>query len=142
MKRSTIQVLFHAVDTRPPFRQRAKLALTFAVAFTLLALLQRWWGHGSRTPPLMITGGVLAALALLPVIGRLVYVAWMGFGVVIGLFTQPIFMAVAYVLLFVPVGLVFRLMGRDVMRRQPDGSPSYWEDYPDTQDKGQYFKQY
>jgi hypothetical protein len=59
------------------------------------------------------------------------------------MFTQPIVVTIAYVVLFVPLGFVFRAMGRDMMKRKMgQKSASYWEDCEEPEDPVTYFKQY
>jgi hypothetical protein len=67
----------------------------------------------------------------------------MALGVTMGLFTQPVFLALAYTLFFVPMSLLFGLVGRDMMNRKLAApGESYWEDYDESDDLASYFKQY
>jgi hypothetical protein len=132
------------INREPKATDRIKVALVFVVGFGGLAVDDLVRRHrGDTAGRLLAAAGVLAILALLPVVGRWVYIAWMGLGVTIGVFTQPIFLLLAYVLLFVPLGLFFRLIGRDSMQRRlrPPGE-SYWEDYDESEELSSYFKPY
>ena len=45
----------------------------------------------------------------------------------LGFVMTRVILTVAFVVLFVPVGLVFRVIGRDVLRQRPDPeAASYW----------------
>jgi Kef-type K+ transport system membrane component KefB len=61
--------------------------------------------------------GLIAPRTLRPV-----YRAWMRFGLLLSRITTPLILSLVFFLLFMPVGLVMRLVGNDPMqrRRQPD----------------------
>ena len=81
-------------------------------------------------------------MALVRVIGRLAYIGWMTLGVALGRVTSPIVLLVVYVLLVVPVGVAFRFLRRDMLRRRPDeGARSYWEEYPRAEGIASYLRQ-
>ena len=92
----------------------------------------------------MVSAGVsVFALSFVRPAGRVLYIGWMGLGLTIGLFTQPVVMAIVYTLVFVPLGLLFRAMGRDAMRRKlKPNAVSYWEDYREDDDPASHFRQY
>ena len=99
--------------------------------------------HADRAPTFWIIGGAVMLLSLVPPIGRLLYILWMGFGLTIGFFTAPLIMLILYVVVMVPVGLVFKLTKRDLMRRHLDPKAgSYWEEYPRSDDPASYIRQF
>jgi hypothetical protein len=62
--------------------------------------------------------GVLGSWALIaPNSLRPVYRGWMRIGLLLSKITTPIVMGVIFLLIFVPVGLVLRVMKRDPLRR-------------------------
>jgi hypothetical protein len=88
-------------------------------------------------------GAAVFLLSLIPPVGRVLYILWMGLGLFIGFFTAPVIMFVLYALVIVPVGLWFKVTRRDVMRRRLDRSAaSYWEDYPGSDDPASYIRQF
>ena len=132
------------INREPTWIHRLQLAGVFVAGFGGLGLYE--WIHLQRegvAETLVALALVLAASTLLPVLGRWIYIAWMGLGVSLGLVTQPIFLLLAYGLLFVPVGLFFRVIGRDRMRRRLlSPRESYWEDYRESDEPSSYFKPY
>ena len=74
---------------------------------------------------------------------RFVYVGWMILAFPIGWTVSQVMLAVLFYGLFTPIGLVFRLMGRDPLERtrQPNRE-SYWEPKPTPTDLKRYFKQF
>ncbi|MEZ4268277.1 MAG: SxtJ family membrane protein [Myxococcota bacterium] len=134
---------FAEIDRDPSLRTRLVFGVTLLVAFGLFAGLAWWSGRPGLAQGLAIAGAAAMLLAPLPVVGRAVYVAWMGLGIAIGLVTAPVILFVIYVLLIAPVGLAMRAAGRDVLRRRPDRSaPSYWQPYPRATDPRRYLKPY
>ena len=135
---------YRHINRHPSTTDRVKLAAVFVAGFGGLGAYQLFRLHrGGTGRDLVVAAAVLAVVALLPVVGRWVYVAWMGLGVTIGLFTQPVFLFLSYAVLFVPLSLLFGLIGRDTMKRKPlSQGESYWEDYDESDDLSSYFKQY
>lgn len=135
---------YRHINRNPPASDRVKLAAVFVVGFGALGAYQLVRMHREGVGRgFLVAAAALAVLALLPVVGRWVYVAWMGLGVTIGLFTQPVFLLLAYALFFVPVSALFGLIGRDMMRRKLlTRGETYWEDYDESDDLASYFKQY
>jgi len=100
-------------------------------------------GKPDRALPLWIIGGAILVLSQIPVLGRWLYILWMGLGLVIGFFTAPVIMFIVYSVVILPVGLIFKLTKRDTMRRGLDPkAPSYWEDYPGSDDPASYVRQF
>ncbi len=87
-----------------------------------------WW------PGIGGLGAVLVAVGTIaPKVLRPFYYAWMTLAVVMGYFVTRILLGVFFFLVLTPVGLFFRLIGRDILKRRPDReAESYWEtkEYP------------
>lgn len=136
--------VYKEIERNPTPRDRVELGLVFAVGLSVFGALARFrWDSPGVATSLWIAAGVGFVLSLVPPIGRVLYILWMGLGRTIGLVTSPILMFAVYAVVIVPVGLVFKLMRRDVMRRELDpAAPSYWEDYPRAEDPARYLRQF
>jgi hypothetical protein len=134
--------LFPEVDTRPSRAELVKFGLVLLVAAGGAAGYA-WTGGNVRAAAWLASiGGAMFVVALVPVAGRLAYIGWMTVGVALGRVTSPIVLLVVYVMLVVPVGLAFRLLRRDTLRRRLDeASGSYWEDYPRAEGIASYLRQ-
>ena len=100
---------------------------TFAVVFALVAGWLYWKGHRWALPALGISGVFALVAAAIPKILHPLNIVWMKFGWLLSMIVSPIVLGVIYLVLFVPVGLFFRLTGRDVLHRRFDKSlASYW----------------
>jgi hypothetical protein len=105
----------------------------------VLSALIAWRNGWMLTIParwLLGIGGMLAALGLAaPALLRPLHRVWMGLAFALGFVMTRVILTVAFVLLFVPVGLFFKLIRRDVLHRRPDpDAPTYWirRDAPPT----------
>jgi hypothetical protein len=129
----------------PPRKTLRQFSVLWLVFFGGLAL---WYGLVRDRIGLGMALGVLA-LAIGPV-GlirpewlRPIYVGWMILAFPIGWIISQLIVALLFFGLFVPMGLVFRLIGRDALnlRRRPD-LDTYWIPRPAPPDPRQYFKQF
>ena len=134
--------LFEEINTRPSRAELVKFGLVLFVAGALAAAYAFARGDLRTAAWLGAIGAAVLVLSQVPVIGRLLYIAWMSLGVAMGRVVSPVVLLVIYVLLVVPVAIVFRLRGRDTMKRRLDrGAASYWEDHPRAEDVASYLRQ-
>lgn len=134
------EIPFHPTDT--VLRQFAGLWLG------CFAALGAWQGLARGRIGWAIT---LAALAvsigtaglLRPQLVRPIYVTWMVLAFPIGWTISQAILAILFYGLFTPIGLVFRVVGRDPLRRarHPEVA-SYWTPKPIPADPRRYFKQF
>ncbi len=74
---------------------------------------------------------------------RWIFVGLMAVTCPIGFVVSHVIMAVFFFGLLAPVGLIFRLMGRDVLNRKYDPSaPTYWRPHKPVHDQERYFQQF
>ncbi|MGB5427189.1 MAG: SxtJ family membrane protein [Gammaproteobacteria bacterium] len=100
--------------------------LVFATGIVLIfGLLLPWlFEHPWPTWPWIAAGILVTTALLLPPLLRPVYWLWMKFGHVLGWINTRIILGITFLLLFIPVALVFHLFGKDPMRRRLDPSAS------------------
>ncbi len=121
------------IDTSDKKEQR-KFGLLMAAAIMALGLI-RWAFHGFSGFPVyfFIVASVFLLLGLLlPFTLKRVFDVWLRFAVVLNWFMTRLFLTVAFYMLIVPIGIIFRLFGEDPMKRKwkPE-SDSYWEEPED-----------
>ena len=51
---------------------------------------------------------------------------WMKFGIFLGKIVSPLLMAIIFFLVVTPIGLIMRLLGKDVINLKYNKSKSYW----------------
>jgi hypothetical protein len=136
--------IFAELNRNPTRKDLLSFGLIVAAGLGAFGAYSFFRAHRPETAlVLWAVGGAVFLLSLIPPIGRVLYILWMGLGLVIGFFTAPVIMFVLYALVIVPVGLWFKVTRRDTMRRQLDrGAKSYWEDYPGSDDPASYIRQF
>jgi hypothetical protein len=122
----------------------------------LVALPVAGWLFIGRPWPATITLGQLKALGVLTAVGaaaallavvRPQALRWPFLGATLaalplGLIVGEVVLAVMYFGLFLPVSLIFRLLGRDVLERHIDrAAPSYWQAKTQPSGPESYFRQ-
>ena len=121
-------------------RQFAGLWLVFIGGFSLLLIL-------GRDRPIL--GAVLGLLAVIPALSGLVRPASveplfrlaMAVAMPIGWVVSHVLMAAIFYLVITPVGLFFRIIGRDAMARRAPTLPSQWVPRESSADPRRYWHQ-
>ena len=105
-----------------------KFGLTMGAAFMVIALLVFFRHKHTVLPTLGIcTFFFLAALSA-PGCLRPIYKIWMGLGAILGWVNTRLILTVVFYLIFMPIGLVMRLFGVDLLERRIDKQrTSYWK---------------
>lgn len=102
------------------------------------------WTH----PAMLVVGGVavLQLVVFLAGFRKLTWALYAGLMVVffpVGFVVSMVLMTLIYYLVFTPLGLVFRLMGRDALGRKPDPrQATYWHERGAPRSAASYFKLY
>lgn len=125
----------------PTRRQLKQFACAAPVGFGLVGWmlarfgLQPWWPWaGAGFGLLLLAVGLARPLALRPLYALVVAVA-----TPIGWLASTLLMLVFYYLVVAPMGLVFRLFGRDALQLR--GGGSRWRTRPESRDPESYYRQ-
>lgn len=120
--------------------------------FGLLALaifggMAAWRAFNGRMGPVTVmlgaAGGVLGLLGLVaPRALGPVFTAWMMAAFPIGWVVSRVVLAALYYLVFTPIALLFRVIGRDALRVRRPAAASFWQPKVPPADSAQYFKQF
>lgn len=99
----------------------------FCSIMTIIALWPVISGNGPRIWLLLMAALLLAVTLAAPHLLRPLNRLWFRFGLLLGAIIAPIVMALVYFLAFLPIGLLLRIMGKDLLstRLEPDRT-SYW----------------
>lgn len=119
------------------------------ITFAVLKFAGLWSWSESWTHPAMLTAyGVGAGQLGLFLAGLRQPSSWIYAGLMlvafpIGFVLSHVLMAMIFYLVFTPIGLVFRLIGRDAMGKSFDRSrSSYWHERGKPRSKASYFQLY
>lgn len=143
-----------AINWNPDRRTLAQFGRIGVVVFGLLGGLIRWRQHFvvALSPGAAETASyVLFSLAFLclvlswvaPGCLKPLYIGLSVVGAPIGFVVSRVVMAVVYFLVLMPIGLVFRLIGRDALTRRFDRAAStYWAKREPVTDVRRYYRQF
>ena len=121
-------------------RQFAGLLAAFGAGLAAWAYW-RGWSAGWLALFAVAVGVGLIGLAF-PRALRPLYVGWMVAAFPIGWAVSNVVLAVVFLTVFVPTGLIFRLFGRDALRLRKPAPGSLWTEQAAINDPGRYLRQY
>ena len=114
--------------------------IVFFIVFILIALYPLLSGQEIRLWALIISAvflilGLLKSKLLTP-LNKL----WFRFGIFLGKIISPIIMGFIFFLVVTPIGLIMRLLGKDVLNLKYNKERSYWieKDGPKSKMKNQF----
>lgn len=107
------------------YKAERQFGFVFAAVFALAAFWPLWPLHAPKLG--WLAGAVAWALTALvyPRILAPLNKAWMAFGHVLGWINSRIILGIVFFVVVMPIGLVMRLFGKDLLRMRPS-SASYW----------------
>lgn len=133
-------------------RQFGLIAAGLLLSLAVVAMLAPHWRIVAAIPLqpatlAWIAGGLALGCVLLALAApralRLLYVVLCGIGLPIGWVVSHAMMALLYYGVITPVGLFFRLIGRDALERRFDpAAASYWRRRTPVTDVRRYFRQF
>ena len=127
---------------RSPSRKEIRtFGLTLLIGFGVIALLFLFRGRVHRATWAGGMGTFIFVLsALFPTLAKPFYWTWMGLSAVLGWVTSRVIMTVIFLVILTPLGLFFRIMGRDPLRLKKSSFPkeSFWQPHPERFDKSSY----
>ena len=138
---SLVEIDWH--PKRKQLRSFGKIALLITAIISLLLYVLK----GVSIPWALAIFAVGFTIFLISMISsrltRMIYVVLMAVTFPIGLVVSFTLLAIFYFLLLAPLGLIFRLMGRDALCRKFDATAeSYWLSRREPEGPEQYFRQF
>jgi hypothetical protein len=109
----------------------------------IIAALLVWRGRMGRAEVLGSIGGALVLLAAVwPAILKWPNVWWWRFARVLGYVNARVILTVLFILVLVPLGLIWRIIGKDPLARRRSSWPG-WSPYPSRyRDRRHYQRMY
>ena len=116
--------------------------LIFSAIFGVIA-----WRHYPSIESYVLSGisfVLLPIVAFAPTILRPVFKLWLKIAHAVGWFNTQILLSIVFILIFIPIGLMMRLLGKDPMKRKMQEKGTYWEPYEiaGLKDKKRYERQF
>jgi hypothetical protein len=135
---------FRHVKWRPDSGELLRFAMAMLVGFTVLGLLTAWRHHSVTRGAMGLWGlGVgLAVAAMIPGLGRAAYLCVYVPSSFIGYFVSKVVLFFIFFLVFVPIGALLRLMGKDLLRFRPKAPRAVWAPLDSVKDSNRYYRQF
>jgi hypothetical protein len=135
---------FQHVRWNPDGAELRSFARSMLIGFAVLGgiAVLRHRGIMPLALGLWAAGLLLAAGALVPRLGRWVYLAVYVPTSLIGFVVSNVLLTAIFFLLFTPIGLLLRLLGKDLLRLRRDGTRSGWEEHAPERDPKSYYRTY
>jgi hypothetical protein len=121
---------------RPDFKERS-FGISVGGALLLVAGVLTWrvggLGFDGRISTAEITGGIGAVLVVLgltrPMLLKWPSAVWWKFAMVLGYVNARVILTLAFAIVFIPLGVLWRLIGRDPLANRRANFPG-WTAYP------------
>ena len=134
------------INWSPSRRELKQFAgIWFPGLFALVGALVAYHTQSLAVGACIWVPGLLLGLIgfLFPRLARPVFVGWMCVAYPIGWIVSHVLLAAVFFLVITPIGLAFRVLGRDPLRRKFDRSAStYWIPHSASRDSRRYFRQF
>ncbi|MBZ0263748.1 hypothetical protein K8I28_03695 [bacterium] len=117
-------------NTKKSNKELRKFGITLAIGFAVIGGLLFWRGHD---PQWKVMAGICAFFLvsglIIPMVLRPIEWAWMKLAHVLGMIMTYIIVSLTFFLVITPVGLLVRLVGKDLLSLKFDkNAKTYWED--------------
>ena len=109
-------------------RNLRKFGITMGVALPLIALVILFLRHKDILMPCSIVSAMFFLCAwIAPNLLKPVYITWMKLAFILGWINTRVLLLLIFYLIFTPIGLVVRLLGKDLLDKKFQiNKPSYW----------------
>ena len=143
MKIATLPFFQH-VKWRPDARELRRFAIAMLVGFAVLGVLSAWKTRGvhSGSVVLWAIGLVLAVAAFVPKLGRIAYLAVYLPTSIIGYVVSNVMLTLMFFLVVTPLGILMKLMGKDVLQQRRPDRTTHWTPVKDTKTEDSYYRQF
>jgi Saxitoxin biosynthesis operon protein SxtJ len=126
------------INWTPDSRELRKFGVAIWIGFALIGGAFRFSGHGTTALWMWGSAAAVGALALAwPRAALPFYRVWMGIGFVMGSVVSRLAMVLIFFGVLAPIGLLFKLKGRDALGLKKQGE-SYWTEHPRIEDPSYY----
>ncbi|MDG1893484.1 MAG: hypothetical protein P8J37_01110 [Fuerstiella sp.] len=128
------------INWKPTDRQLRQFGGISVVALPLLAVI--WRASTPVIGTMAGIGGVVGVVAfLIPKAVKPLFIGLSVAAIPIGIVMAEVILFSVYLFVFLPMGVVFRLMRRDALQLQKPGTGSYWKKKSQPRNAASYFRQ-
>jgi hypothetical protein len=99
----------------------------FSAVFLIIAVWPLWHGAGLRWWSVGVAAAFAVAAVAVPRVLAVPNRLWMKFGLLLGKIVSPIALGILFYLVFMPIGVLMRVLGKDPLKlKRDDAATSYW----------------
>ena len=135
---------FQHVKWKPDARELRRFAIAMLVGFFVLGALSAWRAKGIGTGAIVLwsIGATLAIAAFVPKLGRVAYLAGYLPTSIIGYVVSNVMLTLMFFLVITPLGIIMKLMGKDVLQQRRQNRTTQWAPVKETKDEASYYRQF
>ena len=114
------------------------------IGFAVLGGLAAWRAGAISSTVLILwsAGAVLPITAFIPKLGRLAYLAVYLPTSIIGYVVSNIILALMFFLVITPLGVILRLMGKDLLQQRTQRGKTQWRPVTSVKNEDSYYRQF
>ncbi len=128
------EMIKQLIRTSADRREIRKFALPIAILLLAVGLFALWRGKSFAWPLMGVSGFLVAAAYIVPVILRPFYIPWMLLAAGMGWLMTRVLLTLTFFIMITPIGLLMRLFGKDSLHRKfPGTGDSYWEPWEEPE---------
>ncbi len=107
--------------------------VTGVIVVVLFGGLLPWlFNFGYPVWPWLLSASLVLLALLAPIALQPVYLVWMRFGLIMNWINTRLILGFLFYGIFLPIGIVFKLIGRDPMQRKLDSRQASYRNAPDA----------
>jgi hypothetical protein len=135
---------FQRVKWRPDGKELRRFAVAMLVGFSLLGLFTAWRAKeiGNGSVILWGIGASLAIGAFVPKLGRVVYLGVYLPTSIMSYVLSSVVLALMFFLLITPLGIILRLMGKDLLQQRRPKQKAGWAPVKRIKTEDNYYHQF
>ncbi len=135
---------FRHITWEPDARELRRFAVAMLVGFSLVGLFSTWRSGGIATASIILwgVGLVLAFAAFIPHLNRLTYLAVYLPASIMGYVVSHVMLALMFFFVITPLGVVLRLMGKDLLQLGGNREQSRWNRVNGVKNEDSYYRQF
>jgi len=135
---------FQHVKWQPDARELRRFAIAMLVGFFVLGVLSAWRAKAIGTASIVLwsAGAILAVATFVPKLGRIAYLAVYLPTSIIGYVVSNVMLTVMFFLVITPLGIVMKLMGKDVLQQRRPDRTTQWMPVKETKNEESYYRQF
>ena len=135
---SDVITSFELNRTQPSLRRLREFGLIVGCAFAVLGVVLLPRTNGVIM--LSIAAVLILAGLVRPSVLQYVYRGWMKVAEILSAIMTPVVLGIMFFLVFTPIGVIRRMMGKDEMLRHGRHDATSWDPYTSRQQRTDHFK--